>query len=140
MSALTDVFRATPEAVQSIDRNFGPGQAFDLVELPGADIVLLAQLRRALTGAEVTARDFQLVGEPDPEGPWLFVLPVTLADPLAVLDEPDVAAAARRWARAPEWAPRPVDGDALEAPLRALAALAHRAAAAGEALVLWWSP
>jgi hypothetical protein len=142
VGALTEVFVATDDAARAFAAGgapFGPAAEFESAELPGVEVVLLAQLSRALPAAPALERPTP-VGESREEGPWVLALPGSLIEALAGLDDESVPAVAARWAAAPEWAPREPQPEILAGALRALAALARRAnAQEGAGLYLGWS-
>jgi hypothetical protein len=143
VGALTEVFVADAAEAADFARDpatLGPAARFDSAELPGVEVVLLAQLAQALRGAGAGATERPTpVGATPASGPWVLELPAGFVRDLAALEDGGVAGTVARWAEAPEWRPRDPQPAVLDAAVRDLARLARTAQERGAGLYLWWS-
>lgn len=137
MGVLTDFIAASPTEIRTLEPGALPAETLDTFQAKGVDTVKVDLLVAALTGRPLdqVLDCGELVGEPAPEGPWIFRLPGELKELLAGLDPSDLDGLAERWSTTEDF-----DGwrqDEVLHVLRELVAIAGRAHAEGKNLYHW---
>lgn len=147
MGVLADIIVANRDEAAAINAAGGDHlRQWDCLESKGIDTIKLGTLSQILANRSPDDVDTvvkfmtgDLLDQSSDDGPWIYLVPDSLRDALAALDEDTEESVASKWARTEEFQlDRWLDEDVNEY-LHDLVLRARKARETGKSLLLWMS-